>query len=137
MKPLIALAAFVLLAACTTQDGATKAPNPLEGSEWRLVNLTGQEVGEGARATLLFASDTSVSGSGGCNNFVGGVAVGGESITFGNLAATRRACLGPTMDLEEDYLAALSRAARYEVEAGALVLYASDGTLLARYQAIS
>jgi heat shock protein HslJ len=137
MKPLISLAGLLMLAACTSQSGGQPAANPLEGSEWRLVNLSGEAVAEDQRATLAFSSNTSVSGSGGCNNFVGGVAVGEERITFGNLASTRKACIGPAMELEEGYLAVLSRAARYDVEEGALVLYAADGTLLARYRPIT
>ncbi len=138
---------LLLLSACSNTMSQKAPQNPLMGSEWRLTALSGQPVEGDARATLSFASATSVSGSGGCNNFVGGVSVTPDtastaeaatgSILLGNLASTRKACLGEVMALEDSYLAALGQVTGYRREGGVLLLLGAGGGERMRFQAIA
>jgi heat shock protein HslJ len=135
----IFMAAFLLLAGCASgQDMAGPSESsPLAGSDWKLVALDGEPVAKDARASLTFASPTSVNGNGGCNNFVGGVTLSGDSVTFGNLAATRMACMGDAMTLETRYFEALSQARSYQQEGGKLILKGPNGGVLAQFEKIS
>ena len=61
-----------VLAACATPE-PTSPPledNPLEGTEWQLVSLRGEDLIEGRAITLRFGAGT-LEGSGGCNTYGG------------------------------------------------------------------
>lgn len=55
-----------------------------------------------------------VSGSDGCNRFMGGYAVKGTHIQLSNLASTQKACLNAT-DLPQKFIQALGQATTYDV----------------------
>ena len=101
------------------------AAAPLWGTAWRLENLAGADVLDGAQATLEFASEGRASGNGSCNRFNGVVTVEGNTIQFGGLAATRMACAEALMRQEDGYFAALGDAERFEVDGEALRIYAA------------
>lgn len=109
---------------------ASKPENPLVGSDWMLVALDGSPVAADSKASLTFASQTSVNGNGGCNNFVGGVTLAGDSLAFGNLASTRMACMGEAMTLETRYFEALSQVTSYQQEGDRLLLMGASGSVL-------
>jgi heat shock protein HslJ len=124
-------ATMLALAACTPPRvvGAGRA-EPLEGTAWRLWELNGQPAVEagGAAPTLSFAADEPrASGNGGCNQFNGPYTRNGESLRFGPLASTRRACVDPAGNSQETaYLGALQSTTRYSVYDDLLVLYAQN-----------
>jgi len=90
----------------------------LSGS-WRLV-IMGEPTSPGVvpQATKLTAefSDGHISGSGGCNRFMGGYHTQGDQLSIGPLASTFMACEQPVMGQEMKYLAALQGAQRYEID---------------------
>lgn len=110
-------------------QGCDAAPSPpLEGTEWVGVSVDGAPLPEGVEATLHLApEERRVSGSGGCNRFSGAYELAGGRLTFGTLAATRRACPGPAMDAEAAFLAALGRAGSYRLEGDRLELLGEAG----------
>ncbi len=71
-----------------------------------------------------------VSGQTGCNSFTGGFETSGDSLQFGNLAVTMRACISG-MDIERAYLDKLGAVNRYGISGNTLTLYADDSPLLA------
>lgn len=99
----------------------------LAGS-WRLANMT-----EGnfptpmlpVSSTELTAtfSEGKISGSGGCNRFMGGYKVDGDKLSIGPLASTFKACEQLIMTQEAKYLKALQAAQRYEVNDQGLTIY--------------
>ena len=98
----------------------------LSGS-WRLVAM-GEPASPGAvpQATELTAefADGRISGSGGCNRFMGGYKTQGEQLTIEPLASTSMACEGNAMGQEAKYLKALQAAQRYEVDSqGRLTIF--------------
>jgi heat shock protein HslJ/uncharacterized membrane protein len=97
----------------------------LLGTAWRLENLAGADVVDGAQATLEFPSEGRASGNGTCNRFNGVVTVEGDSIRFGGVAATRKACAEGLMRQEESYFAALQDAERYETDGESLRIHAA------------
>lgn len=108
-----------------TPADVSPATVALWGTAWRLENLAGADAPNGAQATLEFASEGRASGNGSCNHFNGVVTVEGNTIQFGGLAATRKACADAVMRQEDAYLAALRDAERFEVDGEALRIYAA------------
>jgi heat shock protein HslJ/uncharacterized membrane protein len=97
----------------------------LWGTAWRLESLAGAGVPDGAQATLEFPSEGRANGNGSCNRFNGVVTVEGNTIRFGGLATTRKACAEAVMRQEDAYLAALREAERFELEGDALLIHAT------------
>lgn len=99
----------------------------LAGS-WRLANMT-----EGnfptpmlpVSSTELTAtfSEGKISGSGGCNRFMGSYKVDADQLNIGQLASTFKACEQSIMNQEFKFLKALQAAQRYEVNDQGLTIY--------------
>ncbi len=107
--------------------GGGGAPEALLVGEWRFEDLDGQGVPDGPPATLRVDGDGRVSGTGGCNRFMGALQVSGEAAGFGPLASTQMACTDAAMTLEMRVFDVLSRTDRFGIDAGgALILYAAD-----------
>ena len=73
----------------------TAAPNELtslDGTSWTLVEGTDITIHHDGAMTLAFEGGRA-SGSGGCNRFTGSYQEDGESVSFGQAASTRMACL--------------------------------------------
>jgi heat shock protein HslJ len=104
----------------------------LDGTEWVLRKLDGQE-GEAlpGQATLAFASGK-VSGSTGCNQFQGTVSEGesATSLVIGPLLTTRKACPEPLMTQEHTFLEKLGQTEVFQFLFGDLVLSGANGALV-------
>ena len=96
----------------------------LAGTHWTAVGVNN---GRGGVASLVtgteidarFDRDGRVTGSAGCNRLTGAwTSGGGEALSIGPLATTRRACPGPpgVMDQETAFLAALARVTTYRLD---------------------
>lgn len=104
----------------------------LTGTEWRLVSLgpAGAEtdVIPGTTVTLRFGDDGRASGSTGCNSYSGTYQVRGDSVTFGRLISTRRACVDQNANQQEQrFLAALEAANRFRLAANRLTILSERG----------
>ena len=120
----IGIAALVLVACAKTvktQLGESTLSN-LAGSEWGIQGNDGPFV--------QFGSGGEINGSGGCNNFFGTYEQNGERLVIGALASTKKACIGPTMDQERDFLKALQNAHHVNATHKALVVYNEHGETL-------
>jgi putative lipoprotein len=102
---------------------APVAPGGIWGTTWRLVDLGGAGVLDGASATLEFPEPGKAVGNGSCNRFFGPVQVAGDSITFGPLGSTRMACEQAVATQEARYLEQLRLAERYGVTGSTLLVY--------------
>ncbi len=97
----------------------------IQGS-WRLANMS-----EDAAPTPMLPSEDltadfsgdRLSGSGGCNRFMGGFKTQDNQLTIEPLASTFKACETPIMDQEARYLGALQGAQRYEVNDQGLQIF--------------
>jgi heat shock protein HslJ len=120
---------------------APQAAPSLTGVVWQAVNVNnGQEavVGiiEGTEINAVFGEDGSLSGSGGCNNYVTSYTAEADQLTIGRVASTMMFCAEPegVMEQEAAYLAALETAATFTVVNGQLELRTADGALAVSYQ---
>ena len=96
---------------------------------WRLANMTEGDSPmpmvppQATELTATFA-DGKISGSGGCNRFMGSFETQGDRLSVGQLASTFKACEEPIMQQESRYLKALQGAQRYEIDnQGQLTIY--------------
>jgi len=124
------------------QSGANEkagmAPAKLLNTYWRLAELDGLPVktAEGQREMkFTLREENKVTGYGGCNSFFGSYRNDASSLTFSQLAATRKFC-AETMDRENLFMKALSDAATYKLAEQTLRLFDGGGKLLASLEAV-
>jgi len=86
--------------------------------------------------TLEFSSDSSVSGTSGCNSYFGELTFNdGGAVTPGIFGSTEMAC-DRGQDIEAAYLEALSRVDQYDYSKYVLILSADDGQTELKYQLV-
>jgi heat shock protein HslJ len=114
-----------------------RSPSPLAGTSWQLSKLPGRpRIAPGDPPTMEFDSAAHrVSGNGGCNRFGGPYQTSGDSLRFGALISTKRACLSDERTAQETaLLAALGRTTRFAITGDTLRLLA-DGQAAAEFVA--
>jgi len=135
----IALLSMLLLAvnACTV---ATVETGMLEDTKWILDSFGDEgnlrEVISGSQITATFESAKSqVRGSAGCNTYFGDYEINGDKIYISNVANTEMYCMEPegVMDQEQEYLAILQLAERYEIDSNELRIYCDGQVLIYRF----
>lgn len=100
----------------------------LLGAEWVVEDIGGTGIVDRSRATLRFGADGKLGGRGSCNIYTGSYTLTGESLTIGQMAATRMACTPALMQQEQRFLDILQQVQRFELSpSGALVLIDRNG----------
>lgn len=124
----IFLAAFaaVAIASCSslsTSKVGTAQPN-ISNTKWVLADDVA-----GKKPTLNIES-AKVTGSGGCNNYFGGVTLDAKAGNFSvsNVGATKMAC--QNMEVESNFFSMLNQADKYVVNGNTLELYRGNLLLL-------
>jgi heat shock protein HslJ len=112
--------------ACGDGEGGDDGTAALEGVTWILdggsIDALVDGVPPGTRVDLRF-DDGAVSGTSGCNRYMGTYEVDGSAITFGALGGTEMGCSPQSlMDLEATYLRALGEVRAFRVTDEELVL---------------
>jgi heat shock protein HslJ len=132
----------------TPDDQTLETPPELAGTSW-LVDTLAIESGmtnpwPGTELTLIFGSDGTLSGSAGCNTYLGSFQTSGDYdafeegirdpndgqiIVLGPLALTEMACDSPNnvMEQEIEFMSALDQAGRWVITRGDLSLRTSEG----------
>jgi heat shock protein HslJ len=80
----------------------------LEASGWRITHIDGRPALADVQADLSF-SDGRVSGTAGCNRLSGSYTQNRASLSFGQMAMTRMACMGPRGEQEDVVVAILNQ----------------------------
>jgi putative lipoprotein len=92
------------------------APEPTPEGHWLAEDILGGGVIDNVETVLEIAADGSVTGSSGCNRITGTAKIKGDSIEFGPIAATRRACVPAVGDQEQKFFKALGLARHWQVD---------------------
>jgi heat shock protein HslJ len=131
-----ALTAAGLLSACASLTGREGATPPslaaLSHGVWVAENIDGKGVIDRLQSRIQFTSEGRVSGSGGCNNFTGGVELKGNELKFGPLASTRKLCTGSVQQQEDAFFAALAKARTVRTDKGLLFMSDAQGNPVLR-----
>jgi heat shock protein HslJ len=90
----------------------------------------------GTQVTLELRDNGTLGGSDGCNRYMSGFTLEGDTLTFGPIATTRMACRGPAGAAEQAaaYAAALGTVTGYRIEGEELVLLNREGGSAARFR---
>lgn len=98
----------------------------LYGRIWRLTAM-GERTFDAEVPNIEFdGTEMFAAGSTGCNQFGGGFTTEGDTLTFGTIVTTRRACLPAELNaLEAGFLQALQATSHYELTDNALTLLAN------------
>ena len=132
--------AVLLLSACGTSSPQAGTDLDLEGSSWVLSTLTvdGVETPSvpAATSTLVFGPDGEVSGSTGCNRFIGEWEQDGSALTISVAGSTMAACAAPELSEQEQLLLeALAQTGSARQAEETLELLDGDSTVLLSYDA--
>lgn len=134
----IALCALAL-GACGDDDGSSSsepaAAGELIGTQWTLDTASlGVAEGESVNSFIRFDRKR-VSGSDGCNQLTGDYEADGSKLTFGALAGTQMACIGPADEVARRVNAALVLVEGYAIDGDTLSLSGDGGDPLLSYSA--
>lgn len=110
----------------TALEGCGGDPRALLTGTWRLVDLPGAPLPEGAEVTFEVAGDR-MSGKAGCNRFFGGLTVTGETLTLAPGGVTMMACPEPQMQLEAAFLDRLGKVGLFDIDAAGRLILLVDG----------
>lgn len=105
--------------------GDASTTSILKGTKWRLEDLAGAGVMDRVQATLEFPEEGKVTGNASCNQFRGTATVSSPAISIGPVATTRKMCGEVVMHQENQYLAALQKAERFDIKGPFLYIYAA------------
>lgn len=138
-------AILFLLSGCATAVPSGEEPpssppdtgDALAGTAWVLDSMGGEAADDSTVMTLQFASDGTLSGSGGCNRFNGAFTAVGEDIAIEPLATTMMACEPAVMEQETLFLTALQGAKSFAVNGAKLTLSDASGIELLLFVAQS
>jgi len=113
----------------------------IKGSEWQLTALHHDDVVSsvisGSEITLIFHEE-SISGSAGCNRYMGSYSVDGAGISIGAIGATKMFCgEAGIMEQEGRYISLLGEAEAIAVDGVRLTLSDADGSPLLTFERIT
>ena len=131
---MLLIASLLVLSACAS---ASSKGGEITGVLWVLDSLNGSPLETGTLISAEFA-DGNVSGSAGCNRYMGQYTLSGKKIEFSSpMASTMMACPEPVMNQENAYFQALVAAKSFTVKGDQLILKDSGGSVVASYKAQS
>ncbi|HQY91879.1 META domain-containing protein [Caldilinea sp.] len=118
-------------------DVETAETGSLAGPTWLLTGVADasgafKALPDGVEATATFADDR-VSGGAGCNNYNAAYTLDGDSLTILPGPMTMMACPALQMNVEQQFMAALSATATYQIANGELALLGADGQVMATF----
>lgn len=89
---------------------------------WTAERIQGHKVHKKVQTTLEIAQDGKISGTGGCNRYMGGMEIKGDKIKVLPAGATLMACPPPMMQQDAKFHAALALVASWKISKNKLIL---------------
>lgn len=107
-------------------EGCGGDPRALLAGVWRLVDLPGAPLPEGAEVTFQTSGD-SIFGKSACNRYTGGLTLTGEGLSLMPGGMTMMACEEPLMQLEAAFTQRLSRVSGFDIDETGRLVFLVDG----------
>jgi len=98
--------------------------------EWMVTQLDGAAVPSDPAITATFATDGSLTGSGGCNTYSATWTSDGDTLTVTGVAATRMSCGSDVDAREQSYFTLLQDAASWALDGSAVVVTSTSGATI-------
>ena len=121
----LALAAGLTVAACSSGVAATQPPN-LDGTKWRVVEIAGAAT-YGANPPTVSFGNGRIRGDSGCNRFSANVTMDQATIDVGSINSTLRMCEGDVGQIETQFMRALVGASSFAFDAEGNLVLDGDG----------
>ncbi|MGD9510022.1 MAG: META domain-containing protein [Geminicoccaceae bacterium] len=127
----ILIAALAVPLAASGQQG--KGPRPrigdrLAGTHWKVDTVDGRPVADPSAMTVIFAPEgDQVSGTAGCNKYIGPFASRGDKVTMGILRVTRVECSPEQAAMQKALIDMLHAAYQASVVDGVLTFVSRQG----------
>ncbi len=146
---LSSLAVVLVLAGCAAYPPAAQAPAAsdsaqpvsaapaLAGSAWTASYVDGVGATRGNWPQLRWLAADRVAGSGGCNNFAGGMVQAEDGVRFSSLAATGKLCMTEPGGQEDKFFRALELTRHLRVDGSQLLLLDASGKTLAKLERLN
>lgn len=130
----------VRTSADTASGVSGRATAPLENTEWKLLVLGGRPARVLENAAVpqlqLTSAQRRLSGNTGCNTMGGSYVLAGDSLRFGTITVTRRACVDEEMNRQEGIFLEALDATRTWKAAGDTLTFLGEPGELARFVAV-
>jgi heat shock protein HslJ len=109
-----------------------QSPSPVQvlDVEWTLSQLAGEAVPDAPPITATFATDGSLTGSGGCNDYSATWSSDGSTLTVSPVLATFKACSEEVDARESSYFTLIQDAASWSLEGAAITVTTTSGETL-------
>jgi heat shock protein HslJ len=115
----MALLTLLLSSCCGCRKN--KSSIPLNGTEWRLIQLNGENIAADGNYRMTLGADGHIAGIGDCNNFSGSFTQNVKVLKIGsNLVSTRKMCLN--QERENKFLKMLGEIDSYSIDGDRLML---------------
>jgi heat shock protein HslJ len=134
MKSGICLGGILAIAMLLPGCGSDASADSLTNTEWELDELNGSDVLDNVSVTMKLGEDDDLSGSGGCNRYIGTWQTDdGTEITINASGTTMIACDEPIASQEQAFLSALAAAVTFDLGDDELELYNAEGKEVAEF----
>lgn len=128
MRKPLATATFGIVMAAMSFNAEAGAG--LRGSSWFVDSVKNAAPFDRSKTSFTVSAEGKISTTIGCNRIGGAATIGKSKISIGPLMATRMACPGGLMDLEQGFTSALEQAATYVIEGETLRLLDAGGEII-------
>ena len=118
----------VLLLATTSTFGFAQVPADNPVGRWLAESIRGGGVIDRLQTILEVGADGAISGTGGCNAMRGTATISDDTISFGQIASTRKSCSPAIMDQEIKFFSALRDAKTWRLDPVRRKLFLLDGS---------
>ncbi len=112
------IAAGLLLGGLSTSYAAE---NGIHGN-WIAERIQGHKIKGKTQSTLDIAEDGKISGTGGCNRYMGGMEITGNTVKVSPVGATMMACAPKMMEQDAKFHAALRLVTNWKIKRNHLIL---------------
>ena len=139
MRLLFLFVVITTLASCQTSKQLNADTASIPGKYWKLVEIKGQPLIPSTQQNkeaymILNATDKRMNGNSGCNSFFGSYEFQpNNGIMFSKIGATKMACAGNSMQVEQQLFNAFESAKKFSFKNNTLILSGSDMSPLAKF----
>jgi len=117
---------FVSLVSCDSFIGKNASKDDLTGSTWVLTNIGTLSAQKGVESTLVFDSDSTLSGFSGCNSYDSDYSLDGEDFSVSGVTSSTDSCAESVMDQEANFIITLESAVSVKLYGDNLVIKSND-----------